>query len=252
VSVRIPSPPQAHQAKSLPRFAPEFDNPKSMARSRWRSFIQKCFQVQRDSRWPPRGIVNPAALPHLSAMSDQPLPYTSFFELARLSERGVELSLLPDASERARIAAWLGALALPRLAATIRLARSDDDLYRYEAEFTAEVVQACVVTLEPVPSVHSGEVTRRDRVAAKPSRRPQRAVEIDLTDDEEAPEVLSSSLLDVAAPLLEELALMLDPYPRASGVAFEAPKDEPKAIESPFAVLAKLKVPPRGSPKRGK
>ena len=181
-------------------------------------------------------------------MSDQP-PYTSSFDLARLSERGVELSLRPDAPERARIAAWLGALELPRFAATVRLARLADDVYRYEADFTADVVQACVVTLEPVPSGLSGTATRRYRVAAKPSRRPQRAVEIDLNEDEEAPEVLSSSLLDVAAPVLEELALVLDPYPRAPGVAFEAPKDEPKVKESPFAVLAKLKAPGPGKAK---
>jgi hypothetical protein len=52
--------------------------------------------------------------------------------------------------------------------------------------------------------------------------------------------------------VLEELNLALDPYPRAPGVTFEAPKDEPKAAESPFAVLAKLKTVPPGKPKRRK
>jgi len=186
-------------------------------------------------------------------MTDQPPPYSSPFELAALSKRGVELSLAPDSAERARIATWLGALDLPRLTATVRLARMDDDVYRYEAEFAAEVVQACVVTLEPVPSVHAGTATRLYRVPAKPSRRHKRDVEVDISvDDEEAPEILSSSLLDVAAPVLEELNLMLDPYPRAPGVKFEAPKDEPEAKENPFAVLAKLKANPPGKPKSRK
>src|SRR5262245_54541169 len=104
-------------------------------------------------------------------MSEQTPPYTVPLELAGVSERGAELSVSPDAVERARIAAWLGALEVPRLEATVRLSHEGDDIYRYEADFTAEVVQACVVTLEPVPSSHLGHAERRYRVAAKPSRR---------------------------------------------------------------------------------
>lgn len=184
-------------------------------------------------------------------MTDHP-PYSVPFELAALSERGAELSLSPDAAERSGIAAWLGALDLPRLTATVRLSRGDDDVYRYAAEFTAEVVQACVVTLGPVPSVNTGRAERLFRVRAKPSRR-HKETEVDVgANHDEAPEVLSSSLLDVAAPILEELSLILDPYPRAPGVKFEAPKDEADPEDSPFAVLAKLKVAPSGKPKSRK
>ena len=181
-------------------------------------------------------------------MPDQPPPYTYPFELAGLSERGTELSLSPDAAERTRIAAWLGALEVPRLDATIRILRLDDGVYRYDAEFTADVVQACVVTLDPVPSRHTGMAARRYRVIPKSPRRPSRDIEVDAdADDEDAPQAISSSLLDVAAPILEELSLMLDPYPRAPGVTFEPPKDEAQSVENPFAVLAKLKLgPPKG------
>ena len=184
-------------------------------------------------------------------MSDQTPPYTYPFELAGLSERGAELSLSPDAAERARIAAWLGALEVPRLDMTIRLARLDDAVYRYDAEFAAEVVQACVVTLDPVPARHSGAATRRYRVLAKASRRASHDIEIGSSEDEDAPEVISSSLLDVAAPVLEELSLLLDPYPRAPGVTFDPPKDESKSADNPFAVLAKLKVRPPKEPGAG-
>ena len=187
-------------------------------------------------------------------MSDQPLPYTRPFELAGLSERGAELSVSPDAAERARIAAWLGALDVPRLDATIRLSHLGDDVYGYDADFTAEVVQACVVTLEPVPSLHTGRAERRYRVAAKTPRRSSRTPvvdPVDTGDNEDAPEVISGSLLDLAAPVLEELSLSLDPYPRAPGVAFEPPKDDDKAADNPFAVLAKLKVNPPEEPGPG-
>src|SRR5262245_28168330 len=151
--------------------------------------------------------------PFVGKMSDRPPPYTYPFELMSLSERGAEVSLSPDAAERTRIAAWLDALEVPRFDATIRLVRSDDGVYRYDAEFSAEVVQACVVTLEPVPSQHRGAVTRRYRIVSKTLRRPLRDAEFDMADDDETIETLSSSLLDLAGPALEELSLMLDPYP---------------------------------------
>jgi hypothetical protein len=188
-------------------------------------------------------------------MSDQPAPYTRPFELAGISERGAELSFSPNAAERARIAAWLGALEVPRLDATIRLSHLGDDVYGYEADFTGEVVQACVVTLEPVPSLHTGRAERRYRVVTKKPRRSSRSPVVDPVDtggdDEDAPEVLSSSLLDTAAPVLEELSLLLDPYPRAPGVTFEPPKDGDKDADNPLAVLAKLKVNPPEEPGPG-
>ena len=73
-------------------------------------------------------------------------------------------------------------------------------------------------------------------------------VEVPVEGDEDTPEVLSGTLIDLAAPLLEELSLGLDPYPRAKGVTFESPKDEAEPEETPFAVLAKLKQRPPGKP----
>jgi uncharacterized metal-binding protein YceD (DUF177 family) len=124
----------------------------------------------------------------------------------------------------------------------VRLSRLDDDSYDYEAHFAAEIVQACVVTLDPVRSTHNGAFSRRYRVVAKAaSRRSPRGLEPEADADDEIPEVVTSSIIDLAAPLLEELSLVLDPYPRAPGVAFEPLKEEPKTTDNPFAVLAKLK-----------
>ena len=189
-----------------------------------------------------RGIVKSAAFRNGIATMSVPTPYSYLFELTSVSQQGAEVLLSPNEADRARIAEWLGALEVPVLAATIRLARMDTDHYDYEAAFTAEVVQACVVTLDPVRSAHSGKFSRRYRVVAKPaSRRSPRNPEIEPLGEEDGPEVVGSSLIDLAAPLLEELSLVLDPYPRASGVTFEPPKDDSKAKDNPFAVLAKLK-----------
>ncbi len=55
------------------------------------------------------------------------------------------------------------------------------------------------------------------------------------------PEEIDSTRFDLAAPLLEEFSLAIDPYPRAPGVAFDAPATTEDPPENPFAVLGKLK-----------
>ncbi len=54
--------------------------------------------------------------------------------------------------------------------------------------------------------------------------------------------MLESSVIDLAAPVLEELSLSLDPYPRKAGVEFAPPEEAPaRSPDNPFAVLGKLK-----------
>jgi uncharacterized metal-binding protein YceD (DUF177 family) len=183
-------------------------------------------------------------------MSNAIPPFSLSFDLGNVSERGAEIAAAPNAAERAAIAAFIGASALERFTATIRLSRSSGDSFAYDANFTADVVQDCGVTLEPVRSHLEGAFTRRYRLLPKPSRRHRPVASIDVSDtgDDEL-EVLASPHVDLAAPLLEELSLALDPYPRAPGVAFEAPQDDTAPSENPFAVLAKLKA--RLEPKTG-
>src|SRR5262249_37897769 len=137
---------------------------------------------------------------------------------------------------------------LESLTATVRLKRRGEDHYIYEARFDADLVQACVVTLAPVPAHLTGEFRRDFRVRPKSQARRRKALEsappaVELTgseDDEE--DWLDEPLIDVAAPILEELTLALDPYPRAPGAAFETPQEERAAPDSPFAILERLKT----------
>src|SRR6185295_296544 len=138
-------------------------------------------------------------------MTAPTLPLSLPYDLATLSERGAELTLAPAPSELAAIAAWLGALGLERFTAEIRLTRAGDDTYGYAADFSADVVQACVVTLDPVRSHLAGEVKRRYRVMAK-LRLKRRDLDspVDLSGSDDDTEILPTSELNLAAPLLEE------------------------------------------------
>lgn len=183
-------------------------------------------------------------------------PFTVPYDLSALAVHATsEVTLKPDKPERDATATWLGIEGLDGLNATVTLLRESDERYAYTANFEADVVQACVITLEPVASHVSGEFRRVFRLRPKPSRRRKEVPEaplgaFELSADEDELEMLDSPILDLAAPLLEELSLALDPYPKAPGATFESPAEESEPTESPFAVLEILKTAPAESGER--
>lgn len=169
-------------------------------------------------------------------------PLTHRYNLGRLGHAGDEVRIESDEVQRAAIAKLAALLALPRFAATVTLTKTGPTHYRLEYRLEADVVQACVVTLEPVPGTLARTFTRELHFIGTAARRPVETGEIDLSGaDEEEPEEIESLHYDLAGPLLEEFLLGLDPYPRAPGVEFIPAPDPAEATESPFAALKSLK-----------
>jgi uncharacterized metal-binding protein YceD (DUF177 family) len=133
-------------------------------------------------------------------------------------------------AERAALAARFGLLALDRLEAEIRL-RPIARGVRLEAEFEAEVVQECVVTLEPVAN-RVGE-----RFTLVFGEAPAGA------DEDNVVEPIEGETLDLGETVAQQLSLALDPYPRAPGAAIDPAWTEDASAASPFAALAKLRRP---------
>lgn len=152
------------------------------------------------------------------------------------------LDIEAGASEREALARRFGLQAITRLAARLTLARPKGGRHiRLTGEFDADVVQTCVVTLEPVAS-HIGEPI--EIVFDPMSRTPTHEVVVDAADLDVEP--LTGDVLDLGEVVAEELALSLDPYPRAAGVTLEtaglgpgAPGSEPG--HRPFEILARFK-----------
>jgi len=95
------------------------------------------------------------------------------------------------------------------------------------------------VTLTEVPSQIQLRFERELHFV--PGRRvPDVKAEVSMEDD--MPEEIGSLHYDLAAPLIEEFVLAIDPYPRAPGVEFQAGEGE-RAAENPFAILKGLKSP---------
>jgi hypothetical protein len=166
-----------------------------------------------------------------------PPPLSRIYDLSRLSDAGDEVRIVADPEQRARVAEWAGADSVPSFEARVTLRRRAANRFDYQAALTADIVQLCVVSLEPVPAHLAMDVTRELHLAKFPASAKIAQHEVAPTD--EGPEELEDTHYDLAAPLLEDFALALDPYPRAPGVVFEAPPDKDPP-ESPFAALKPL------------
>ncbi|HTV71877.1 MAG TPA: YceD family protein [Rhizobiaceae bacterium] len=172
-------------------------------------------------------------------MSDTEFPITKLYELGRMSQAGDEVTLAPTADERARIARWADVQAVNSFAAKIDMQKISHTRFKLDVTLDADIVQACVVTLEPVHA----HITRKFIRELLLTQAPQHAVkEIELTPvDDDGREEIESLRYDLAVPVLEEFALAIDPYPRAPGVSFEAPADAADSADHPFAALKSLK-----------
>ena len=142
-------------------------------------------------------------------------------------------------SERQAIAGALGLLALNRLSARYRIEAIAGGGYRLSGRISANVDQACVVTLEPVKAriEEPFSVEFWPHLEAGDSEEDASALAV--------PEVekFERGIIPAGRIIFETLASSLDPYPRREGVEFnwqDPHADEPEKA-SPFAVLSKLK-----------
>ena len=153
-----------------------------------------------------------------------------------------EIVAAPD--ERAALSRRLGLLSLDRLAARVSWRREASGIIRLEGELEAVLSQGCVVTLEPVAAELKDRFVRYFERGAP-------AAEGEVVIDPEAddpPEPLGDGMVDLGEIVVQQLAIALDPYPRAPGVGLPdgiegtAAAPRPPEGESPFGVLAALKT----------
>jgi hypothetical protein len=171
-----------------------------------------------------------------------PAPLEHFCDLRRLSDAGIEVDIEADAPARERIAPWLGADSVRALKARVSVEPKSPNRFSYVADFVCDLVQKSVVSLEPVDAHIEGSFSRELHLTDR--RRPTRDKGEELTlaaGDDESPEEIDGPHYDLMAPVLEELSLALDPYPRAPGEEFAEPDPADPEKVSPFAALKTLK-----------
>lgn len=170
------------------------------------------------------------------------LEFSFPIDVTQVPAAGRDYTLTAKETERKKVARRLDMLDLPSFSAALHIAPAAGGLVQVSGRIHADVVQACVVSLEPVKAVIAEDFTMTySRVHPKTT-----AEEVDLDAEDDPPEVLQGDVLDLGEAVVEQLALLIDPYPRAPGAVFQPPKaveqGVEKAVVSPFAVLAKLKT----------
>ena len=167
--------------------------------------------------------------------------WTDIVKLHELARGPVSVKLEPNEAQRAKIARDLGLKSLPSLTAEVTV-RPWLDGAELTGRFRAVVEQVCGVTLEPFEQPLRGDIEIRAVPDGSPHARPEEEGDVELDmESPDPPDVLESDSIDVAAYVVEHLALEIDPFPRKPGAEFDY---QPPAEDlSPFSVLKKLQDP---------
>lgn len=171
-------------------------------------------------------------------MTEQP-EFSRIVDQAALAALPVHRTIQATEAERQALARRFGLVELPALGADVTLSASPGGQVRLDGVLKARVVQSCVVTLEPVPAEIDESFTLFYAEAAAPTGH-----SIDLPIEDEAwPEPIVDGAIDIGEAVAQQLAVSLDPYPRAPGAAldqrYDADAEPAPARANPFAELAR-------------
>lgn len=173
------------------------------------------------------------------------LSFIRNIDVSHLGNSGVKQHIVANEAERLNLQKDFDLLALDKLEADVDVTPWGPKGVKVEGRLRAEVVQACIVTLQPVPEHidhrFSLSFLPADAIAEDPKTVAEAEV-IVVYDEEDPPEPLEGHSIDFGPILAEQLALALDPYPRAPGATLQdAVEENAENPASPFAALSKLR-----------
>ena len=144
-----------------------------------------------------------------------PSEFSRIVDLERLAKGTTEDRIEATAAERGLVKERLDLLALEQLCAKCRISQGLAGLIRVDCDWRADLSQACVVTLAPIEQSlsgrfhalyqsHGGDAAAKDEILVDP-------------EADDPPEALPAGGIDLGELVVQELAVALDPYPRAEG-----------------------------------
>ena len=173
--------------------------------------------------------------------------FSRFVEADSVGTHRMERRISANPEERAALAKRFELVGIDRLEAVLSLKRAGGGVIHVSGELEAEVTQSCVVTLAPVPAkiaeTFSADFAARE--SGGEDRRKPTDTDLDFEADD-PPEPIRNGHIDLGELAAEQLALALDPYPRAPGAAIPAEfspdedaGEEPAHPVNPFSILKK-------------
>lgn len=172
--------------------------------------------------------------------------FSRTISVAEIKNDGLVQEIEAEPHECVALAQRFDIIALQRLRAKARVFPYGSGNCRLRVTFVADVLQSCVVTLDPVSARVSEEFELMFASAAGHDAATEEIGFDPIADD--PPEPLEGDVIDIGECVAEHLALALDPYPRkadADEVLREsATVDTDSSVQDkphPFAMLAALK-----------
>lgn len=158
--------------------------------------------------------------------------------ISRIGAGHAETLVATDA-ERAALAQRMGLPAISALRCSFTLRPIRKSGFVADGHLWAQVVQNCVISLEDFPVA----IDEMFRVHFVPAERLVATDDMGTVGDPESEDEIPyhGTIIDLGEATAEQLALVLDPYPRAPGATHpepDAPDDRPP---HPFARLGRLR-----------
>ncbi|HEY4343171.1 MAG TPA: DUF177 domain-containing protein [Parvibaculum sp.] len=168
--------------------------------------------------------------------------------VADVSQNGTTIPFEANEQQRAALAERFELLELRSFKGKVAVKPWRRHGLSLEGSFQAEVVQACIATLEPLEAKLSESFHLHYLPAAMIQHDAAAAAEREIIVDvqsEDPPEPIENDMIDIGEAMSEQLAVAIDPYPKKPGAHFEPPLEEPETAAekpaNPFAALEKLK-----------
>jgi uncharacterized metal-binding protein YceD (DUF177 family) len=179
-------------------------------------------------------------------MSEQSKPeFSRLTHVNDIPQEGITLTIEATAAEREALACRFDAISIESLRGEVSLyPKQGRTCWQVEGRVWSQVVQRCVVSLNPVRAESDFSFERRYVTKISGEARenfwPKGDAVLTL-DQDDAPELLTGDVIDLGEIVAEEFGLALNPFPRAPGVVFNGyttEADDRSAATSAFAALA--------------
>ena len=136
--------------------------------------------------------------------------FSRFFVLTEIKDRTIERKITANKAERAALARRFNLLAISHLSAVLSIVRVvNSKLVKVTGILRAEVMQSCVVTLDPLTVMLESQIKE---AYGPPS--PDVQIADELLGEALSPEPFEGNGIDLGELVAQKLTLQLDPYPR--------------------------------------
>ncbi len=168
-------------------------------------------------------------------------PITCLVSIKEITDNGFEKTLSLNEQQRAQLETILDISKLELFDCQFDLKSLHKDRFALTGKITANYEQKSAISLTSIP------VQLRDSFSSQlwpiSQNDPEKSPELDLEFEDEVIEFYQSGKLDIGQIIYEHFVISIDPFPRASGEAFEwgAQNEQDQQKENPFAALKILK-----------